>query len=300
MLKDKFQAWFGKSKVVDDRGQPLIVYHGTPHLFSEFKSSEGDHLGHHFGSLDQAKERLRREKNEGEIITAYLSIQNPLITLDAGDWSNSYRVWEIINKATKGALGEYNFKLNEMTKRKRMSILTQMIKSLGYDGIAYRNRIEGKGVSWIALRSQQIKSVDNDGTFDADDPDIRSNPDLLQFIKSGRLVKDVLSRSPDAEFILDGDEVAFEWREVELPIHVFGLKFHQSEIRETPARTNERIAVIRKWMTQSGGWKKAIQSSPILALFVDGKLELLDGWHRMKAASAGGVDVVTVLVGIAP
>ena len=181
-----FKKWFGKSIVVKGDGSPQVVYHGTPNEFSAFSSRDGDHLGHHFGSRDQAEERLRREKHSGRIIAVYLSIQNPLKTLDAGDWSNSYRVWEIVNKTTRGALGEYDFKLNNMPKRKRMTILTRMIQELGYDGIVYRNAIEGRGESFIALSPSQIKSVDNDGTWDKDDPKIASNPPMLDSHKGER------------------------------------------------------------------------------------------------------------------
>ncbi|WP_288077353.1 hypothetical protein [Pseudomonas sp.] len=33
---EAFKRWFGDSKVVDDKGKPLVVYHGTPNDFSEF------------------------------------------------------------------------------------------------------------------------------------------------------------------------------------------------------------------------------------------------------------------------
>jgi hypothetical protein len=39
----EFRRWFGDSKVVDENGQPLVVYHGTGAEFNEFKRS-GDRL----------------------------------------------------------------------------------------------------------------------------------------------------------------------------------------------------------------------------------------------------------------
>src|SRR5690606_20304992 len=40
-----FKAWFGDSKVVDDQGKPLVVYHGTAADFSIFsKSVEPKHI----------------------------------------------------------------------------------------------------------------------------------------------------------------------------------------------------------------------------------------------------------------
>jgi hypothetical protein len=41
-----FKKWFGKSKVVDDNGEPLVVYHGTPEGgFSEFDLSKSGKSG---------------------------------------------------------------------------------------------------------------------------------------------------------------------------------------------------------------------------------------------------------------
>ena len=38
---ESFYRWFGKSKVVDKKGYPLRVYHGTGNVFSEFNFSAG-------------------------------------------------------------------------------------------------------------------------------------------------------------------------------------------------------------------------------------------------------------------
>jgi len=41
-LDANFKKWFGKSKVVDSSGNPMICYHGTPNgTFSEFKPKTG-------------------------------------------------------------------------------------------------------------------------------------------------------------------------------------------------------------------------------------------------------------------
>jgi len=39
-----FKRWFGNSKIVDEQGKPLRVYHGTKRDFKEFKTSYGDGL----------------------------------------------------------------------------------------------------------------------------------------------------------------------------------------------------------------------------------------------------------------
>ena len=36
-----FDRWFGQSEVVDDTGNPLVVYHGTNQTFSKFSKKRG-------------------------------------------------------------------------------------------------------------------------------------------------------------------------------------------------------------------------------------------------------------------
>ena len=37
----QFKKWFGKSKVVNEDGSPLVVYHGTDSSFTSFDMSKG-------------------------------------------------------------------------------------------------------------------------------------------------------------------------------------------------------------------------------------------------------------------
>jgi len=62
----EFRAWFGDSKVVDENGEPLVVYHGTGADFEAFKP--GADGGIHFGTQDQASMRAGR----GKVIPVYL------------------------------------------------------------------------------------------------------------------------------------------------------------------------------------------------------------------------------------
>jgi len=39
---ENFKKWFGDSRVVDESGQPLVVYHGTTHSFDEFIKDKGN------------------------------------------------------------------------------------------------------------------------------------------------------------------------------------------------------------------------------------------------------------------
>ena len=57
-----FLRWFGQSKVVDESGEPLVVYHGTPdqYKFDVFKTVTGKHSVFWFASdLDTASTYAR-------------------------------------------------------------------------------------------------------------------------------------------------------------------------------------------------------------------------------------------------
>lgn len=54
-----FSRWFGGSRAADERGDPLVMYHGTTAgLFSEF--SHTSDIGFHFGTLKAARSRMQR------------------------------------------------------------------------------------------------------------------------------------------------------------------------------------------------------------------------------------------------
>ena len=155
-----FKAWFGDSKVVDADGKPLVVYHGA--VDGEILAF---HPGSHFGTAVQANDRLATIQNvEGRrkeggleaersgdpsIYPAYLRIENPK---RVDDLSGHPEIWE---KAIEEAKAE------------------------GHDGLVYQNWGEfdpdhngDPRDSYVAFEPTQIKSVNNQGTFDSSDPRI--------------------------------------------------------------------------------------------------------------------------------
>lgn len=59
--KGRFDEWFRGSQVVDDQGQPLVVFHGTTAYVGPrftFREQPGSHLGFHFGTARAANDKL--------------------------------------------------------------------------------------------------------------------------------------------------------------------------------------------------------------------------------------------------
>lgn len=162
-----FKRWFKNSTVVDKRGRPLIVYHVTNQEdFTEFRTinlgQETEVASAHFGAWFTADRDSAEDSGFERVIRAYLSFQNPYrMPVEEFD------PYEYDEVSIKNAL-----------KRRRE------LEKEGFDGIY----IEEYGW-YCAFYPEQIKAVDNDGTWDADDPDIRSNPEppvwLDEFLSVG-------------------------------------------------------------------------------------------------------------------
>lgn len=125
-----FKKWFGDSKVVDENGEPLVVYHGTKKSFEIFDSQKTNDTLFWFTSNKEAIERGEvGASGKGAIMPVYLKIENP-----AG--------WEQYEK-----------------------LMMQQIMDAGYDGLILDDY-------YIAFNPNQIKSVNNQGTFSSEDDNI--------------------------------------------------------------------------------------------------------------------------------
>jgi len=153
-----FKKWFGKSKVVDENGEPLVVYHGTPGgEFNTFDANKigrrakgTNNLGFFFGDEIRADSYARHGNIIGRIIPTYLSLQNPLIL-----------------KAPKSDP-------NNAVKRFSPEIRFAN-KSGQHDGAIVIG--EGGEKIHIAFSPEQIKSATgNRGTFDAGERNINYMP----------------------------------------------------------------------------------------------------------------------------
>lgn len=146
--QQNFKRWFEGSKVVDENGQPLKLYHGTNANFDAFEHGYNrirpDANGFFFtprrdmaetyakGVVDDAKDQYIKE--------VYLNVKNPYK-------ANNY---------------------NEIAKADSKFI--NQLKKEGYDGIVYKPT-EADGVykpyreEYLAFEPNQIKSVNNSGAW---------------------------------------------------------------------------------------------------------------------------------------
>jgi hypothetical protein len=73
-----FKRWFGASKVVDERGQPLRVYHGTnAHAYARGERIEAFGTSSRGGAFFSSDPRIAGQYGE-RVYAVYLHLENPL------------------------------------------------------------------------------------------------------------------------------------------------------------------------------------------------------------------------------
>lgn len=185
----EFKDWFGDwqndpenaSKVVDENGEPLVVYHrsDTPNIstFDLSKSKKDQYIlsfAYHFGTKKASEEVDLNGADPTEPIPAFLNIKNPLKwdDLSQGEWVRALanlRRRGIINDEEFSNYRDYKYSKNGIERLKFMKSLFQRKK---YDGYTYINNVEDAGsVSWAVFDSDQIKSAGGENTTFSKDND---------------------------------------------------------------------------------------------------------------------------------
>jgi len=164
----KFAKWFGDSKVLDEKGEPLVVYHGTQAQgdFNIFQTNKGrgffpDGASFHKDPDAASAYAAQIGKARGRVYPVYLSIQNPASLKD-------------FTKAQK-AVGTDGAKVKEF------------LEAHGFDGM------DSGGELW-AFSPTQIKSIFNT-EFDPANPDIRYQQTAERFYS--QVVKTVEAKMPN-------------------------------------------------------------------------------------------------------
>jgi len=228
----QFKEWFRDSKVVDKKGGPLVVYHGTDSKFDTFDLSklgfstdsksakkgifftsdrdvaesyskfsvQGAVIDRHIklvyeleraGKFDEASrlneetERLEQtllsEEAKGEIVESYISLKNP-----------------IIFNAKESRFNDIRDKLNDTLDTAKKS---------GNDGVIIKDLIDSADFydnivsdHFIVFNPNQIKSVDNKGTFSKTDDNIYNQDIKGQINLTNNKIKLFESADPSTIF----------------------------------------------------------------------------------------------------
>lgn len=122
--------WFGNSKIVDKKGNPLMVYHGTNKQFDHLNKvgSSGKNHSDRFGNGIYFTQDISVADTYGTyVLKGYLKILNPLFVNSDKEYRSITE--DIINNMAEGNRYKYD-KFSNMDKNDVLSIA-------GYDGVVY-------------------------------------------------------------------------------------------------------------------------------------------------------------------
>ena len=210
-----FKKWFGNSKVVDEYGEPLVVYHGTTVSNIEIFEPNRASTDFDYPEAIYFSDSLNIAKTYGDTyhknpMQVYLKMENPL-ELDAQGQT-------------------YNDFYDELKRELKYAVTNN-------DGVIVRNirddwaQNDGGEIAttYIVFNPEQIKSVNNYGTFDIENPNIYHQGE---------------ANAPRGQFRIDQDGTAIidvlENGDPSTIVHELGHFYLYS--LETLAKTNKRAA----------------------------------------------------------
>ena len=190
-----FKNWFGDwendpenaSKVVDENGEPMVVWHGRSAEFNTFEKKEGVRFimgledkvkaeGFFFSpdkglAEEFASNSSRNRGGKANVVPCFLNIRRPM-DLTGEDYD---RIYEDVTG--------WEYMVGMDTQDNLWGIMDEegmadKIKEKGYDGAIFVEEVddsyEPTKISYCALDANQIKSAENNnGDFSADNNDIR-------------------------------------------------------------------------------------------------------------------------------
>lgn len=137
---DNFFDWFEDSRVRDCADLPLVVYHGTRHDFEAFRVAGT--FGAHFSSTPAAANDFT-ECDGGNVIPAFLSLQNPVRIKDLGAWDAYEMLDELVAAGALTVDEAMPLRLATDEGEFEDDLLIAALQKRGHDGLVYLNRGEG-------------------------------------------------------------------------------------------------------------------------------------------------------------
>ncbi|MDP1931891.1 MAG: LPD38 domain-containing protein [Gammaproteobacteria bacterium] len=207
----EFKRWFGDSKVVDENGEPLRVYHGTDKNVDSFKpgswfAQSAELANKYVGGGRTAEAKIKTGSN---LAPVYLSIKSPIdfsgrlsertsirkILKEAGQSdSDTLRLLDLMESEAKRSerkvsgriYGTSNYSIDSHPKEFALdearavwehldnSNFRVALQDIGYDGVVASEQEDGVlSATWQVFEPGQVKSaIGSSGSFDPSNPSI--------------------------------------------------------------------------------------------------------------------------------
>ena len=170
-----FKSWFGDwehdpenaSKVVDENGEPRVVYHGTYGDFTVFdKAKIGSATDYGIWGRGFYFTNMENTPYGNKKLALFLNFRNPFIF---NDYKSAEEIGDYLNIWDGNFHEDDRFGIFRPYARGAAQIAGSA-QERGHDGLI---AVLGKWTEYIAFEPNQIKSsTDNRGTFDGENPDI--------------------------------------------------------------------------------------------------------------------------------
>lgn len=166
----EFKNWFGDSKVVDEGGKPLTVYHGTDADITSFDANKiGSRDDGFFGSgfyftdkKEIAGEYIEDFGDKGKIMDVNISLEHPFVWDTTTKEATARTKQSLEELGFSDVWGKYEFdEFSNLTNKKDIARFTNKLKSDGYDGVMRK----GYENEYVVFEPEKIKSVHNEGTY---------------------------------------------------------------------------------------------------------------------------------------
>jgi len=183
-----FKRWFGDSKVVDENGDPLVVYHGGAKV-TVFRPSEYGGIGAGIYTTLSRSYASQYAHGPGSKVTSfYARVEHPLLVF-VGSGSAERSLVDALGPGVIDVVrrdAKYEHRGHEVQYGVGVE---RMIRDAGYDGIfvmkgnerdlldePYSRGWIGKIDEIVVFEPTQLKSSkSNSGAYDPSDPDITRN-----------------------------------------------------------------------------------------------------------------------------
>ena len=232
-----FKNWFGdwekypneSSKVVDENGEPMVVYHGRSEKFNIFEKRKGSRFvagielgvtseGYFFTDNEDLAHSFANNSTEirggkANVLSCFINLRNPL-DLVSNNFEDRYE------EATGWEYNPYMDSIDNMWEMMDVEGISGILKRKGYDGVLFVEKLDKnrnvKETSICVLEPTQIKSAtDNVGTFDENNPDIRYSlrEDDAKYQIIGEKGASALDKAQEATYRIDNLSVARQMEE---------------------------------------------------------------------------------------
>ena len=189
---ENFYRWFGDSKVVDEQGRPLIVYHGTSAEFNEFKkeyAKDGQYKKGFFFTADKPVARMYGDITMPVYLKAETDYRDAKKTgkeIDyihpKNDTRNIYVVFEPNQIKSTSNRGTYSLDENNIYYQ----FAGEKAQTAALDELDRAKQLEANGVDNEEIRQQTswFKGADGKWRFEISDKDATINRQVLTDIAS--------------------------------------------------------------------------------------------------------------------